>query len=81
MFSPPTSKVIYTPAYDHNNMKFSTNDVDNDLDPRKSCAVRYEGAWWYNTCLPSQFNAYYPTGLELKSSDKDKDQFHSCFLR
>ena len=52
-------------------MKFSTDDVDSGLDPRKNCAVRYKGAWWYNMCLPSQFNAPYPTGLELLSSDED----------
>ena len=61
-------------TYDHNNMKFSTDDVDNDLDPQNSCALRYKGAWWYKRCLPSQFNVPYPSGEELKSSDKEGNQ-------
>ena len=62
-------------------MKFSSDDVDNDLSIGNSCALLYKGAWWYNTCLPSQFNAPYPSGLELKSSDKGnlKDQLSFMF--
>ena len=59
-------------------MKFSSDDVDNDLNMGNSCALLYKGAWWYNTCLPSQFNAPYPSGLEL-NSDKDKDQLSFMF--
>ena len=55
-------------TYDHNNMKFSADDVDNDSDPQNCCALRYKGAWWYNTCLPSQFNAPYPSDHELAAS-------------
>lgn len=30
--------------------QFSTIDRDNDNDPTKSCAITYNGAWWYNRC-------------------------------
>ena len=65
-------------TYDHNNTKFSTDDVDNDLDPGSSCARKYSGAWWYKRCLPSQFNAPYPSGTDLSASDKD-DQLAFMF--
>ena len=68
-------------TYNNNNMKFSTDDVDNDLDPQNSCALRYKGAWWYKTCLPSQFNAPYPSGLELTASDKDEDQLSFMYSK
>ena len=64
---------------DHNGMKFSTDDVDNDLDPKKSCALRHKAAWWYNTCSHSQFSAPYPTGLELMSSDEVGDHLSFMF--
>ena len=66
-------------TYDHNNMKFSTDNVDNDLNPHNNCALRYKGAWWYNTCLPSQFNAPYPSGDELKNSDNKDNQLSFMF--
>ena len=43
----------------HNNMKFSTYDVDNDLRSSGSCSLTYFGAWWYNDCHHSNLNAQY----------------------
>ena len=34
----------------HNGMKFSTRDVDNDLDPYVSWATIYKAGNWYNDC-------------------------------
>lgn len=34
---------------EHNGMKFSTKDDDNDKD-KSNCAVKYTGAFWYNKC-------------------------------
>jgi hypothetical protein len=43
-----------------NGMKFSTLDRDNYKIPTSpSCAIRYEGAWWYNRCYASHLNGKY----------------------
>ena len=44
---------------EHNNMAFSTKDRENDRWSRNSCAVRYTGAWWYNSCYSSNLNGKY----------------------
>ncbi|KAM9207013.1 ficolin-1 [Dugong dugon] len=46
---------------DHNNQSFSTKDQDNDKYSA-SCAMRYEGAWWYNDCHSSNLNGHYLGG-------------------
>ena len=66
---------------DHNSMKFSTYDVENDLDLNNSCALKYGGAWWYNTCSPSQFNAPYPLALNSLLEKRIRVKFHSCTLK
>ena len=42
----------------HNGMKFSTQDVDNDLNSG-NCAQYFHGAWWFNTCRHSHLNGKY----------------------
>lgn len=44
----------------HNNMKFSTQDVDND-NAGGSCAKSFKGGFWYNNCHFAN-----PTGEYLK---------------
>ena len=39
-------------VYNHNGMKFSTYDQDNDLDD-SNCANIHKGGWWYNGCFYS----------------------------
>ena len=45
----------------HNGMKFSTKDVDNDIDS-VNCAQNYHGAWWFKRCLLSHLNGEYLGG-------------------
>ena len=48
---------------DHNNMKFSTHDRDQDNLDRFHCAQIAKGGWWYNNCFSSNLNGlYYPGG-------------------
>jgi len=42
----------------HSGAKFSTYDNDND-GKLSSCAIQYEGAWWYKTCHLSNLNGLY----------------------
>ncbi|XP_065428419.1 ficolin-2-like isoform X7 [Chrysemys picta bellii] len=45
----------------HNNMPFTTRDVDNDLYSG-NCATSFKGAWWYKDCHWSNLNGLYLRG-------------------
>jgi ficolin len=45
----------------HNGQRFSTFDRDNDASS-KSCAQKFKGAWWYNSCHSSNLNGLYRNG-------------------
>jgi len=36
--------------YNHNGMKFTTYDQDNDLRANSNCAAVRGGGWWYKSC-------------------------------
>ncbi|KAL3847222.1 hypothetical protein ACJMK2_018144 [Sinanodonta woodiana] len=46
----------------HSNMKFSTQDRDNDQN-NASCAIKFHGAWWYISCHTSHLNGIYGTKI------------------
>ena len=46
-------------ANNHNGMRFSTRDNENDLRSGNNCAQQYTGAWWYNACYRSNLNGRY----------------------
>ena len=55
-------------ADNHNGMKFSTKDNDNDNWSGGSDAVYYKGAWWYNYNAQSNLNGrYYRKGQSVGS--------------
>ncbi|EDO44271.1 predicted protein, partial [Nematostella vectensis] len=43
----------------HRGGYFSTPDRDNDVKDSESCAVRFEGAWWFKSCFFSHLNCRY----------------------
>nr|XP_039268423.1 angiopoietin-related protein 2-like [Styela clava] len=54
----------------HNNMKFTTKNVDNDPFAR-NCANYQKGGWWYNTCAHSNLNGVYYMGGHYRSKFQD----------
>ena len=53
---------------EHNGIKFSTYDRDNEEDNR-NCASQYEGAWWYHYCHTSNLNGRYLSGTTTSYAD------------
>ena len=43
----------------HNNMMFSTTDIDNDKWQSGSCSNDLTGGWWFNDCHMSNLNGQY----------------------
>ena len=52
----------------HNGNRFSTKDMDNDNYP-KSCAKKFKGGWWYNSCHQSNLNGLYHHGHHESYAD------------
>lgn len=46
---------------EHNNLRFTTKDQDND-NYGENCAVNFAGAWWYNKCHRANLNGLYLKG-------------------
>ncbi|XP_071981513.1 ficolin-1-like isoform X1 [Engystomops pustulosus] len=51
----------------HNNMKFTTKDQDNDRHSN-NCSNMYKGAWWYHACHNSNLNGQYFLGEHTPKS-------------
>ncbi|XP_046575080.1 fibrinogen C domain-containing protein 1-A-like [Haliotis rubra] len=43
----------------HNSMRFTAKNLDLDREENGNCAVRSNGAWWYNDCYSSNLNGLY----------------------
>ena len=52
----------------HNQMRFTTQDKDNDRSFGQ-CALRFKGAWWYNKCHDSDLNGLYLVGHHTSYGD------------
>ena len=52
----------------HNGMKFSTRDNDND-NWANNCALRWNGAWWFNSCFFSHLNGPYHHNPVISSAN------------
>ncbi|XP_063792332.1 ficolin-1-A-like isoform X1 [Pseudophryne corroboree] len=49
----------------HKNMQFTTKDRDNDK-AKHSCAEKYNGGWWYESCYRAYLNGHYHKGSHNK---------------
>ncbi len=53
----------------HNNMRFTTKDVDNDPCIYFNCADVCKGGWWYFCCHKTNLNGYYYEGNQTAKSN------------
>ncbi|XP_078135280.1 microfibril-associated glycoprotein 4-like [Sander vitreus] len=51
-----------TPMTNHNGMKFTTIDKNQDTSPYGNCAIQTLGAFWYNYCYTTNPNGLYRWG-------------------
>ncbi|XP_078485060.1 microfibril-associated glycoprotein 4-like isoform X1 [Ciona intestinalis] len=49
----------YTALRAHQGMQFSTFDRDNDNHDINNCAKKFQGGWWYNSCMNANLNGLY----------------------
>ena len=56
-YSGDNGDVMNIPGRNHNGMKFTTNDQDNDFSPTRNCAASSNGGWWYNNCWDINLNS------------------------
>ena len=54
---------------EHNGMKFTTKDQDNDEYSPSNCATNFHGAWWYENCHDSYLNGNYLGGMHTSFAD------------
>ena len=52
----------------HNEMHFTTKDMDND-QANFNCAEEWESAWWYSDCFESDLNGPYNRNPIISSND------------
>ena len=62
----------------HNNMKFSTKDIDNDLSTA-NCSHKKLGAWWYKDCAAANLNGYYTMNWAPIDSNVHWDSFKNHY--
>ena len=53
----------------HDGMKFTTLDMDNDVAGGNNCAVLYGGGWWWHKCGIFAFTAVNPAWYCLPPED------------
>ena len=53
----------------HTGMKFTTKDINNDVENVKNCAVLFKGEWWYHRYHHSNLNGLYLSGSHNSYAD------------